>query len=274
MADLSDVTGVIASLVASAVYPSGISQPSVSGTPVRVFQGWPVPARFDADMAAGTSNVSIYPMVGTSGGCYQPLNRYDTLVAPVHGMTVTVSSNAVTLTGTPGATEYCTIVVDGQHTYSRTGASSSAILSSLLSDLIGTYAGSSISGSTLTVLGSHFIQAAIGSSGILGWASHRQKQRIQIITWSPLPSTRDAIAAPIQVALSQDMHLAMPDGSQAIMIFDHETPVDTWETVTTYRRDLVYCAEYATVPQLTAYQVTSIAGTFFDNITTPTFEIG
>lgn len=266
MADLSQVTSQIAILVNQAVYPNGISSPSVSGGLVRIYEGWPIPARLDADLVAGAVNVSIFPLMGTSGGCYQPLDRYDTLVSPVHGMTVSVSGNAVTLSGTPGATEYCTLVVDSKNVYSSTGASSGSILSSLLSSLLGTYPGSSITGNVLTVVGSHLVIGRIGSSGVIGRVTHRQKQGIMITTWAPTPTLRSTVCAPIEILLSQNQHMLLADGSWATLLFNRQNVIDTWEAITLYRRDLIYDAEYATVPPLTAYEVTSEQITTKDNI--------
>jgi hypothetical protein len=54
------------------------------------------------------------------------------------------------------------------------------------------------------------------------------------------------------------MHLTRPDTSRATLIFDRLNVIDAWETITIYRRDLIYNAEYATVPQLPAHEVTSV----------------
>lgn len=269
-ADISDVTAAISTLVNNAVYPNGISQPSVSGGSVRIYEGWPIPAQLDADMTAQAVNVSIFPMMGTSGGCYQPLNRYDTLVSPVHGMTVSVSNIAVTLSGTPGTGEYCSLVVDGLHVYSETGATAAAILSKLLADLIGTYPSASIAGNVLTITGAHLVYARIGASGVIGNVTHRQKQGIMITTWAPTPALRSTVAAPIEVILSQNQHLLLGDGSWATLLFNRLNVIDTYEAMTVYRRDLIYDAEYATVPRYTAYEVTSIQETISDNINNPT----
>lgn len=61
MADITDVGAALVALAALAVYPNGITQPSVSGTGIRVYQGWPNPQQLDADIRVGICHVSVYP---------------------------------------------------------------------------------------------------------------------------------------------------------------------------------------------------------------------
>ena len=62
MPDLSDVSAQIATICAATCYPNGTGSPSIAGVDIRIFEGWPVPAQLDADIAAGKINVSVYPV--------------------------------------------------------------------------------------------------------------------------------------------------------------------------------------------------------------------
>jgi len=270
MADLSDVTAAIATIVSAAIYPNGTSQPSVSGGPVRIAEGWPIPAQLDADLKAGTAQVTIFPMAGNQAATYQPLNRYDVISQNAHGMTATVSNNQVTLSGTPSPSEYCTLIVDGT-AYSRSDVSAALILNKLLSDLLPSYPSASITVQTLTIPGSHSITARIGSTGVIGWTSHRQRVAIMVTIWSSTPSVRTALAAAADIALKQNNHLAMPDTTPAELCYERTNVVDNWETMTLYRRDLIYCAEYNTLAQVPGSEVTSTTVTV-DNQTAPPFQ--
>lgn len=64
MADLTEVADALVQIVAAAVYPNGTTQPSVSGSDVIVYQGWPDPDTLDHDLAASKSHVSIWPRPG------------------------------------------------------------------------------------------------------------------------------------------------------------------------------------------------------------------
>ena len=61
MADQSDVEAVLVGLVGAAVYPEGVSAPSVLGRVCRVYRGWPTGALLDRDLAAGHVNITVFP---------------------------------------------------------------------------------------------------------------------------------------------------------------------------------------------------------------------
>lgn len=64
MATLVDVQNALAEIVQNAVYPNGIGQPSIAGTDIIIYPGWPNPAKLQADMAQGKIQISIYKMRG------------------------------------------------------------------------------------------------------------------------------------------------------------------------------------------------------------------
>lgn len=258
MADIDDVSNAIASLVSTAVYPNGISQPSVSGAQVRIFPGWPLPSQLDADMAAGISNVSIFPMAGATATPFQILDEWYTIVPPVHGMVVSVAGNSVTLTGTPGPTEFCAVVLDNKYSFSRTGGTSAAILSAVLADIQVNYPSSSLLGSTLTIVGAAHLVARVGSQGTIGRVVHRQRQGIMVTVWAPTPTVRTLLAAPISVSLSANVRVSLPDTTQMIMVYNRTSVIDAWEAMTIYRRDMIVDAEYATIEQIPGIEVTSV----------------
>jgi len=262
MADIDDVSNAIASLVSTAIYPNGISQPSISGAQVRIFPGWPLPAQLDTDMAAGISNVSIFPMAGATATPFQILDEWYTIVPPVHGMGVSVVGNAVTLTGTPGPTEFCAIVLDNKYAFSRTGSTSAAILSALLADIVAIYPSSSLLGNTLTIVGAAYVVPRIGAQGIIGRVVHRQRQGIMVTVWSPTPSARTVLASAVSVSLSANVRVPLPDTSQMILVYNRTSVIDTWEALTVYRRDMIVDAEYATIQEITAVEVTAVENTF------------
>ena len=127
MADISDVTTFLAQTVGAIVYPNGIAQPSVINMDVRIYEGWPIPAQLDLDVGGKVLvnnvpqprpngpvvNVSIYPVPGAaSPSVYQILDNTYLVIAVKYGLTVSLSGNVITASGTPGAGEYITVVLD------------------------------------------------------------------------------------------------------------------------------------------------------------------
>lgn len=61
MADVTDAGAALVTLIAAVAYPNGTVQPSVTGDPVKVYQGWPNAAALADDLKAGTLHVSVFP---------------------------------------------------------------------------------------------------------------------------------------------------------------------------------------------------------------------
>lgn len=273
MADISDVTRLLVNLAASAVYPGGASQPSISGHPVRLYQGWPDPARLDADLVgkeidgAGVlrdsslgpiANVSVFPMLGQSPISSQVLEPDFVIIPAVHGVSASITGQTVTLSGTPGVKEFVSIIADGRRCYSRTGTSLAEISAQLLADAQVDYPGAVGTGSTLTIPAASLV-ARIGANATMGRLLHRQKQQIMTTIWAASPAERTTLGAAIDLKFKQNLRITFPDTSQAILTFDRVNEIDDHQTKALYRRDLIYAVEYATVETFDAYEVTSVS---------------
>lgn len=275
MADISDVTAYLESAATSAVYPNGTSQPSVAAMDVRVFEGWPLPDQLDRDvsgtMLSGTppmpvprpngpvSNVSIYPMLGNTATPYQILDDTFVISQPVFGLSITsIINGVITVSGTPNVGEYLTVISDRTYAYSHTGASATAILAALAADFSANYPGVSSTATTLTIPGTFSFVVRQGGQGLLGKATHRQRQSIMISVWSPNHRARSILAAAIDNVLKQNVRVTMPDTSQALVCYNRTNLIDDRQVATIYRRDLIYDVEYATVFQFPGFVITTV----------------
>jgi hypothetical protein len=64
MADVADVAAALVNIIAALVYPNGITQPSVTGDPILIYQGWPNPTALSADLASNKVHISVFPRPG------------------------------------------------------------------------------------------------------------------------------------------------------------------------------------------------------------------
>lgn len=281
MADLSDVTAYLASTIAAIVYPSGTTGASIINGPVKIFEGWPLPDVLDLDMqgkflsvatasvpaepidngVGPVCSVSVFPVPGGTKAAFQILDNPYVITAPVHGLTPTVSGVALTLAGTPGTGEFVTIIADGSKIYSRGGADIATILAALLADMATDYPSAAVASDTITVNGASEIIARIGAPATLGQVTHRQEASVQITIWAPDPARRTALSAPIAVALSKQIVVTLADGSMAKITPERVNVTDDHQTVSIYRRDLVFAVEYATVETFEAVEITAVAQT-------------
>ena len=287
MADISDVTAYLAQQAYAAVYPNGSTQPSIAPVPtataaqtftnpadVRIFEGWPLPDQLDLDLAGmmmntatppvkvprpkgAVPNVSIFPMQGTGVSVYQNLDNTYTIAPPAITTTFVLVGNVITVSGALSIGEYLTLVIDGAVVCSQSGSSVSAMLAALATQAQGFgYAATSTS-TTLTIPFGHELVVRQGGVGILGKATHRQRQSIMVTVWAPNQATRATLAKAIDNLIKQTIRVSMPDTSQAIILYNRTNIIDEQQSQTIYRRDLIYDAEYATVEQFPGYLITS-----------------
>lgn len=274
MADLSDVTAYLATAAANAIYPNGTSQPSIAAMDCRIFEGWPMPDQLDRDMLgqmlSGTppmpiprpggavANVSVFPMLGTGATVYQQQDETYVITPVSLGMAISVAGNVITVSGQPNAGEYLTLICDGAFVFSQTGASTAALLAAIATAAQVQYPTASSTATTLTVPTGHSLVVRQGGVATLGKVTHRQRQSVMVSVWSPTQAARATLAKAVDGALKQNIKVAMPDTSQALVIYSRTNVLDDRQATAIYRRDLIYDVEYATVFQFPGYVVTTV----------------
>lgn len=264
MADLSDVTAALVKLAAAAVYPSGVSQASVAGVAVKVYEGWPVQQQLDADLAAGSAQVSIFPQPGESITSRYLNDGESVLAISAAKLSMAIAGQTITLSGAiPAAGDQHTLIalVNGKpYAYAvqanDTLASAAAGLAAAINaDPLG----ASAAGQVVTVAAPSRIQAArVATTGQYARELRRQVRNVQITVWAPSPQVRNALASAIDVALADTRFLSLAD-QKARLLYRSSAIVDTGQVNRAYRRDLIYSVEYGTTVVKTTTTVASEA---------------
>lgn len=274
MADISDVLNVLATQIASTVYPNGTSHPSVSGSGIRVESGWPVPDQLDTDLAAGIAHVSIFPAGPDKNTTrYQPKALVMSVNAPT--LTLTQSGLQITVGGampSPFAAQNLAAIINNQAFIYPIQATDTltSCATGLASLIAASYPGASSSGPVITVPAGAIPSAVrVGTVGNVATEWERQEQRIQITVWAPTPAIRNAIGAAIKSAFAQIAFLTMPDGFGARVLASGNSLMDSLQKAQIFRRDLFYSVEYATTISATAATVVAHQ-TQIDNTTAQT----
>ncbi|GEM_PF-488793 len=288
MADISDITAYLAQTAADACYPNGVSQPSVAGIDIIIFEGWPISETLDLDLTGQQlgsggipvprpggvrANVSVFPMQGTNTPIPQILDSTYVVTPAVFGLAASCAQNqttsvwAVTLTGAPGAAEFLTIELDQYYVASAGGANIAAILSalaaqinafpSLTNPLVTGYT-ATVSGNVLTIHGAVYCIARLGANAMLGKVIHKQRQSVMVTVWAPDHVSRSTIAAAIDILIKKHLVVTMPDTSMAEICYNRTNVTDEHEPVACYRRDLIVLADYATVELFPGTVITSV----------------
>ena len=246
MADLSDVMNALVALVDRTLYPNGDTAPSLTGATFRIYPGEPVPAQLDADLAAGTINVSVFPLDGEINTTRFPTDWHQATPAAIT-LAAAVAGNTVALSGTVSTPQNLALLVDGKaYVHGVAAGETLATVAAALAALVSADQPASATGAALTVPGAHRIVARVGGAGTSIREVKRQLRRFRISFWCADPNSRNAAAAPVDVALATTNFLTLADGSAGRLVYHASPLIDKAETTALYRRDLVYSVEYGT----------------------------
>jgi hypothetical protein len=259
MADISDIIDVLANFASGVVYPSGTASPSIAAIPVSITPGWPIPAQLDQIIAAGGAMVSVYPIPGMDANTTQWTPDPVQLAAPVASLTLTVSSNTVTVGGTIKAGEAATVLANNLgYSYGVLVTDTTATIATALAGLI---PNATAAGSIVTITGLHYLSAVVSAVVPMQQEIGRQKRVFKLIFWCPTPISRNVLSAAVDVALKAVVgrRLIVPtDNTYAKIIYRGTVMLDDLQKTNIYRRDLMYEVEYFTTLQTTGNTVTNL----------------
>ncbi len=246
MADLSDVENALLSELIVIAYPDGTGAASILGTEIRLYRGWPVTMSLAADIAAGVTNVSVFPVPGSSHNTTRwGVASYIEPSPPA--LTVAVSGDAATFGGACAVGQLAGILADNvPFVYVVQVGDSPALVAAGLYNAISVKRPCQISGTTVAVPGAEqFIaRTTAQASGVQEWA--RQEQELRLSVWAPSPSLRDTLCSAFGSGLAPIGFLPLADGTAGRLRYRGTVSLDDGRDASTYRRDLIYDVEYAT----------------------------
>ena len=259
MADLSDVENALVAAIASAVYPTGTGGASTIGAPCRIYRGWPVARALDADLAAGTVNITVFSRPGITRNTTRHFTDWHDIANPTPTITVATAGQVVTFGGTAGTGNLCGIRSNGVgYAYAAAATDTPTAVATALAALV---PGAVASGATVTVAAGLHLLGRVVSIGTAMRETRRQVQGFLVSCWCPNYALRDTAAGVVDSYLAPIEFLPLADGTggrlkyQSTFINDAPTKDNLW------RRDLVYSVEYPTTQTTTAPELLWGGGT-------------
>lgn len=276
MSDISDLENVLANEVTNIVYPqmrfdaggaawdkTGVydtpastapdatgKSPSVSGTPIVVYPGWPSSDNLAKALAAGVTHITVFPQAMERNTTrYQERELIVMPPAPTLTLAISKDLGSVTVGGTVSAPQNLALRVNNKfYTYAvNTGDTLNSISAALAAALAVDVSGTSAMGPVITLGPSGRLQAArVGGFATIAREVKRQERVMSIITWANSAQLRDQIAGAVDASLADTRFLDMPDGFGARLIYKNSMVIDAQQKAGLYRRDLNYTVEYAT----------------------------
>ena len=245
MADLSDVEQALLAAIASAVYPDGTDQPSIVGSQVKLFRGWPTQLGLNADLGAGRQTITVFsdPKQARETTRYPRTWKAGPVVVP--SLTSIVDGETIVFGGSGGTGQVVGVLADGAAFAFAVGAADTPL--TVCAGLAGMIPGAQASGETLTIAGVSSLEVRIEGSGTVLMELRRQEQTITVSVWCNQPAVRDDLAGSVDNALAGIDWLAFDDGSAGLLRYRETVETDTSENANLYRRDLLYSVEYPTI---------------------------
>lgn len=255
MAELADVENALVCTLAQAVYPNGTAASSATGTPVRIYRGWPLPAPLDADLKAGVVNISVFPLDQERNLTKNPLDWIELPQPPVY-LAIGVSGDLATVSGRVTCPLNAGLTVKGiPYIYPLQATDTPASVATALAAMI---PGATSSGADIVLPPGSNAVATVGAVGNIVQEIRRQQKSFRISLWCPSPATRDALAAVADSALANLSFVNLPDGTSGRIRYERTQTMDGVQKSGLYRRDLVYTVEYSTTNVTIAAAVISL----------------
>lgn len=267
MADISDVEQEFANTVTAVLYPAGASQASIVGVLCRVYRGWPNSATLNADLNAGTVNVTVVPDNDSGRTTTRYLPEWQTKPSQP-GVSASTSDQTITISGVPTVGDVVGALIDrAAYAYRIQAGDTADLVASNLNVLIQADRPATVQGATIALPGARSVVVRVVCDAATSFESRRQEKDLRVICWCPTPSIRDAVAASIDLAIDQFSFLVLPDDTEARVVYKHTASYDQAPNALLYRRDLVYTVEYATIAIVTQPSMLFGASDINGNIT-------
>lgn len=207
------------------------------------------------DLAAGTINVSVYPMANEQRTTRYP-RTYETLTVPTVNLTLTASGTTITVGGTSSSPLNAAAVVNNRgYVYAVQANDTLDDIATGLAALINADTPATSSGPVITIPAATKLAARAGGVGTVIRETKRQKRGFQLTFWCPTPALRDDVVPPVDQMLADIDYLTLPDGSAGRLLYERTIVSDRVEREGLYRRDLIYSVEYGTTETLDAAQI-------------------
>lgn len=253
MADLTDVENKLAEIIATVLYPTGVPggfEPAspVASAPVIVYPGWPNSGTLQQDLASGKVHVSIHAMDAERNTTRYPKD-WQTVTDAAPTLTAIIAAQAITIGGTVSVPQSVAVEVNGLAFVYEIQASDTlnAIAAALAALISFAVPGTGSAGAVITVPSSGRIASArIAAQGVGIMETRRQERVFQITVWAPSPDLRNAVAKPVDAALSVLERFTLADQTSARLIYRGSPSTDKAQMQDCYRRDFLYSVEYAT----------------------------
>lgn len=263
MADSTDVLSAMAGLATAAIYPTGTGVLPSFGFHARIYPGWPDRSNLDRDLRQPTPvvNITFFKLEVGERNVTRFSRDWETISQSPKTLALTVdpTGKQITVSGTIATPQNVLLMINGKPYHHA--VQSNDTLAGIAADLatkVNVDTPASSAGAVITIPDAYRVMGRVGTSGKMMRELRRQEARFMATVWAHDPKVRSDASKILDIALSTPAFMSMPDGSKARIIYERSADDDAPQKELLYRRDLVFCVEYATVEIADAYEIVVI----------------
>jgi hypothetical protein len=248
MATLTEIQEKLALFAEQAVYPNGLSNPSVVDKDVSIVIGFPLKEDLDKALIDDHPIISIFSDKQVESNVTRFLRKQYEISVETPSISLDVSGNEVSVNGVPKEGERATITVKTAFSeiYYSYLVSATDSLDDIAFNLGSLIPSASVLANVITIADAIFLEANVVVQGLLGKEIKRQKKAFLIICWTSTVEDRTILGDVLDLYFSNIYRFDVSDGS-ALMVYDHTYEEDHIQKHKSYRRYLCYRVEYPTV---------------------------
>jgi hypothetical protein len=261
MPSITDIETKLTEICTNAVYPSGTSSPSITGTDITVRSGFPDPSRLDALLANGNSNVSARLLNGYARNCSRYAKAYVEVDRnlPTLELTANLAAKTVTVGGSVTVGEIAVITSNRiSYAYKIQAGDTLNTIATALSELI---IGSTVVGAVITIPDAYLLETRVGVMIKVAQMLKRQEMVFEIVISSANFTDRATIEEAIEAAMAESFYLDIEDDTSVHILWMGTKYQDQFQKMTNYQCQLTYKLEFDTtrvteVPEFNAHSET------------------
>jgi len=244
MATIREVENAIKSLVVQAVYPNGTSSPSITGSLVKIRVGYPISEKLDADVLAGNSQITIFPIGNSDQNTTRFPRIWHETQRNLATLTTSVNANEITIGGIVTVPQ-AILVTFNRVDYGYV-VQADDTLETIATNIAALIPGASAAGNVITLTNLSTVRAVVVVSGKITKELERQWKLFFISVFTPNPDFRETLSEAIRIKIAEAIWLSLPNNTNATIFFKGANEQDIFEKNIIYQRDLVYRVEYPT----------------------------
>jgi len=258
MATIREVENAIKAIVVDAVYPNGTLNPSITGTLVKIRNGWPISEILDKDVLAGNSQITIFPL-GAGDKNVTRFNRiWQESSRNAATLFVPVTGNQITVNGTVTAQQQAVTVVLNGAAYGYLVLPTDT-LADVANGIAAALPSATAAGNVVTVNTQiNTLRAAIAVTGTLALEYKRQQKLFYVSVFCADPETREILGDAVENALGYAVYLNFPDGTFGIINYKAINEQDLFQKNLIYQRDILWSVEYPSMIYESGTEIQSI----------------